>query len=417
MPERSKENSGRTWMFKWLTNLIGDSDEKRLKELQPIVTRINELEAELKKLSDEELRAKTQAFKDRLRQGETLDDLLPEAFATVREASVRTTGLRHFDVQLLGGIILHQGKISEMKTGEGKTLAATLPVYLNALTGKGAHVVTVNDYLAKRDAEWMGPIYEKLGLTFGVIQHWMEPAERKVAYAADITYGTNNEFGFDFLRDNMAVSIEECVQRELNFAIVDEVDSILIDEARTPLIISGMVDDTVQGYQKADQLAKKLVLGSDFTTDEKTKNATLSEMGIHKVERILGIEYLFDIQHMELAHQINQSLRALHCFEKNVDYVIKDNEIIIVDEFTGRLMQGRRYSEGLHQAIEAKEGVEIRNESQTLATITFQNYFRLYNKLAGMTGTAKTEEGEFWKIYKLEVVVIPTQWSGKSYRT
>ena len=395
-------------IFKWLFGLIGESDEKKLKKLGPVVARINQLEAEMQKLSDEELRAKTGAFKKRLVEGESLDDILPEAFAAVREASVRTTGLRHFDVQLLGGIILHQGKIAEMKTGEGKTLVATLPIYLNALEGKGSHVVTVNDYLAKRDSEWMGPIYQALGLTVGVIQHWMEPEDRKTAYAADVTYGTNNEFGFDYLRDNMSFTIDHCVQRELHYAIVDEVDSILIDEARTPLIISGMVEDSVQGYLRADQIARKLVKGSDFATDEKTKNSVLTEMGVKKIERVLGIDYLYDVMHMDTAHQIQQSLRALHNFEKNVDYVVKDGEVIIVDEFTGRLMTGRRYSEGLHQAIEAKEGVEIRHESQTLATITFQNYFRLYNRLAGMTGTAKTEEAELWKIYGLEVLVVPT---------
>jgi preprotein translocase subunit SecA len=395
-------------IFKWITGFFGETDEKKLAGFQPIVDRINALEPEMQKLSDEELRAKTEDFKKRFAGGETLDDILPEAFATVREASIRTTGLRHFDVQLLGGIVLHQGKVAEMKTGEGKTLAATLPIYLNALEGKGSHVVTVNDYLAKRDSEWMGPIYQMLGLEVGAIQHWMEPEDRRKAYAADVTYGTNNEFGFDYLRDNMAFTIEHCVQRELHYAIVDEVDSILIDEARTPLIISGMVEDTVKGYLKADQIAKKLLKGSDFTTDEKTKNASLSEMGVKKLERLLGIDYLFDVANMDLAHQINQALRARNCFEKNVDYVVKDGEILIVDEFTGRLMQGRRYSEGLHQAIEAKEGVEIRHESQTLATITFQNYFRLYDKLAGMTGTAKTEEAELWKIYGLEVLVVPT---------
>ncbi|PIS31159.1 preprotein translocase subunit SecA [Candidatus Saganbacteria bacterium CG08_land_8_20_14_0_20_45_16] len=394
-------------MFNWLAKFISDSDEKKLTAVTPLIDQINSFESGFKALSDEQLCAKTQVFKQRLASGETLERLLPEAFAAIREASARTIGLRHFDVQLLGGIILHQGRIAEMKTGEGKTLAATLPVYLNALTGQGVHVVTVNDYLAKRDAEWMGPIYQKLGLTVGIIQHWMEPQARRQAYAADITYGTNNEFGFDYLRDNMAVSPEHCVQRQLHYAIVDEVDSILIDEARTPLIISGMVEDTLQGYLKADQIVRKLVLGSDFTVDEKTKNATLSDMGIRKLERLLGLEYLFDVANMDLAHQINQALRAHHCFEKNVDYVVKEGEVLIVDEFTGRLMEGRRYSEGLHQAIEAKERVEIKNESQTLATITFQNYFRLYQKIAGMTGTAKTEEGEFWKIYNLEVVVIP----------
>ncbi|OGB87900.1 preprotein translocase subunit SecA [candidate division WOR-1 bacterium RIFCSPHIGHO2_02_FULL_45_12] len=395
-------------LFNWLFGLIGDSDEKKLKALNPIVARINELEPEMQRLSAEELRQKTEFFKQRLAAGETLDNLLTEAFAAVREASVRTTGLRHFYVQLIGGIILHQGKIAEMKTGEGKTLAATLSIYLNALEGKGSHVVTVNDYLAKRDSEWMGPIYRALGLAVGVIQHWMEYEDRKKAYAADVTYGTNNEFGFDHLRDNMALSIDQCVQRELHYAIVDEVDSILIDEARTPLIISGMVEGSVKSYQQADQVARKLVGTSDFTTEEKTKNAVLTEMGIKKVERMLGLEHLFDIQHMDLAHQIIQSLRAHHLFEKNVDYVNKDGEVIIVDEFTGRLMQGRRYSDGLHQAIEAKERVEIQQESQTLATITFQNYFRLFKKLAGMTGTAKTEEAEFWKIYGLEVLVVPT---------
>ncbi len=395
-------------IFKWVLNLLSDSDEKKLVKLRPIIAQINSLELALQKLSDEELKSRSAALKERAVAGENLDNFLPEAFALVREASVRTTGLRHFDVQLLGGLILHQGKIAEMKTGEGKTLAATLPIYLNALTGKGTHVVTVNDYLAKRDSEWMGPIYRMLGLDVGVIQHWMEPAERKVAYAADVTYGTNNEFGFDHLRDNMAFSLEQCVQRELHYAIVDEVDSILIDEARTPLIISGMVEQSIQGFMKGDDIGKKLILGSDFATDKKTKNAVLTEMGVKKVERMLNIEYLYDIQHMDLAHQITQSLRARHLFEKNVDYVVKDGEIIIVDEFTGRLMQGRRYAEGLHQAIEAKENVQVRQESQTLATITFQNYFRLYDKLAGMTGTAKTEESEFWKIYGLEVLVIPT---------
>ncbi|MEA3493403.1 MAG: preprotein translocase subunit SecA [Candidatus Margulisiibacteriota bacterium] len=395
-------------MFKWLGNFFGGSDETKLKTYQPIIDTINGLEPEMQKLSDEKLKELTSFFRKRLRSGESLNDILPEAYAAVREASVRTTGLRHFDVQLLGGIILHQGKITEMKTGEGKTLAATLPIYLNALSGKGAHVVTVNDYLAKRDSEWMGPIYQALGLEVGAIQHWMDHEDRKKSYAADVTYGTNNEFGFDYLRDNMAFSKEYCVQRKPHYAIVDEVDSILIDEARTPLIISGIVEDSVHGYLKADSIAKKLLKGSDFTTDEKTKNATLSEMGVKKIERMLGIDYLFDVANMDIAHQINQSLKARFCFERDVDYVVKGGEVLIVDEFTGRLMQGRRYSEGLHQAIEAKEGVEVRHESQTLATITFQNYFRLYEKLAGMTGTAKTEEGEFWKIYGLEVLVIPT---------
>ena len=395
-------------VIKWIAKLFGRAEERKLKGLAPLVYRINELEKEMQALSDEQLLHKTEIFKRRFSAGETLDAILPEAFAAVREASVRTTGLRHFDVQLLGGIILHQGKISEMKTGEGKTLVATLSVYLNALEGKGVHVVTVNDYLAKRDSEWMGPIYRALGLEVGLIQHDMDYPQRKLAYRADVTYGTNNEFGFDHLRDNMALSLEQCVQRDLHYAIVDEVDSILVDEARTPLIISGMVEESVQEYLQADEITRKLVSGSDFTVDEKTKNAILTELGTKKIERMLKIDYLFDFSHMGLAQQIIQSLRARHAFEKDVDYVVKEGEVIIVDEFTGRLMNGRRYSDGLHQAIEAKEGVEIREEAQTLATITFQNYFRLYKKLAGMTGTAKTEEGEFWKIYGLEVSVIPT---------
>jgi preprotein translocase subunit SecA len=394
-------------VLKWLSQFIGDTDEKRLKKLSPLILRVNELEETFKKLSDSELKQQTESFRARLKQGEALDDLLPEAFAAVREASVRSIGLRHFDVQLMGGIVLHQGKISEMKTGEGKTLVATLAVYLNALSGP-VHVITVNDYLAKRDAEWMGPIYQALGLKVGSLQHYMEPPERRVIYSGDVVYGTNSEFGFDYLRDNMATDLESCVQRELNYAIVDEVDSILVDEARTPLIISGMVEEKVDIYHKANDLVKRLVKELDFTEDEKQKNAVLTEMGIKKIEKLSNIEYLFDVQHMELAHQVIQALRAHHMFKKDVDYVIKEGEVIIVDEFTGRLMVGRRYSDGLHQAIEAKERVEIREESQTLATITLQNYFRLYKKLAGMTGTAKTEEGEFWKIYDLEVNVIPT---------
>ena len=395
-------------MLKWLFNLIGDSDEKKLKKLVPLLTQINFYEASVKPLSDEQLCAKTDEFKKLLAKGETLDDILPQAFACVREASERTIGLRHFDVQILGGLVLHQGKISEMKTGEGKTLVATLPAYLNALTGKGVHIVTVNDYLAKRDSEWMGPIYKALGLTVGCIQHDMPPPERREAYGSDITFGTNNEFGFDYLRDNMALSKEECVQRDVNYGIIDEVDSILIDEARTPLIISGMVEDKVDSYYKGNDVSRKLKKDVDFTVDEKTKNAILTEEGIKKVENLLHVEYLFDVANMDIAHQVIQSLKAHHVFKKDIDYVTKDGEIIIVDEFTGRLMVGRRYSDGLHQAIEAKEGVKIREESQTLATITFQNYFRLYKKLSGMTGTAKTEEGEFWKIYGLVVLVIPS---------
>ena len=394
-------------VLKWLTQFIGDTDEKRLKKHSPLVVRINELEATFKKYSDSELKQLAETFRARLKAGETLDDLLPEAFAAVREASVRTIGLRHFDVQLLGGIVLHQGKIAEMKTGEGKTLVATLAVYLNALGGP-VHVITVNDYLAKRDSEWMGPVYQALGLSVGSLQYYMEPPERRIIYSGDIVYGTNSEFGFDYLRDNMATDLGSCVQRELNYAIVDEVDSILVDEARTPLIISGMVEEKVDIYHKANELVKRLVKDLDFTEDEKQKNAVLTEQGIKKIEKLTNIEYLFDVQHMELAHQVIQALRAHHMFRKDVDYVIKEGEVIIVDEFTGRLMTGRRYSDGLHQAIEAKERVEIREESQTLATITLQNYFRLYKKLAGMTGTAKTEEGEFWKIYNLEVNVIPT---------
>jgi len=395
-------------VLKWLLNLIAESDEKKLSRFQPLVARINDLEDPLRKLTDEELRDVTGQFKNRLSAGETLDDLLPEAFAAVREASCRTIGLRHFDVQLLGGMVLHQGKISEMKTGEGKTLVATLAAYLNALTGRGVHIITVNDYLARRDAEWMGPIYRALGISVGFLQHDMENPERKIIYGSDIVYGTNSEFGFDYLRDNMAFLLKDCVQRELDYAIVDEVDSILIDEARTPLIISGMVEEKMDVYHRADQIVRRLVKDLDFSCEEKTKNAVLTEAGIKKVEKLLGIEYLFDVEHMELAHQLLQSLKAHHLFRNDVDYVNKEGEIIIVDEFTGRLMMGRRYSDGLHQAIEAKESVRIREESQTLATITLQNYFRLYKKLAGMTGTAKTEEGEFWKIYDLEVLVVPT---------
>ncbi|MFA5876326.1 MAG: preprotein translocase subunit SecA [Candidatus Margulisiibacteriota bacterium] len=395
-------------LIKWLSNLIGDSNEKKLSQLKPLVDRINALEEEYKKLSDEQLRQKTSQFRDRLQKGEPLDNLLAEAYATVREASCRTIGLRHFDVQLIGGMVLHQGKIAEMKTGEGKTLVATLPAYLNALSGRGVHIVTVNDYLARRDRDWMGPIFEFLGLTVGVVQNNLGFHERQDAYNCDITYGTNNEFGFDYLRDHMAFSLDQCVQREQNFAIIDEVDSILIDEARTPLIISGMVEDSVDSYQKANRVARQLQKVDDFTTDEKTKNAVLTEKGTEKVEKALNVEYLFDIKNMEIAHQIIQSLKAWHMYKLDIDYVIKDGEIIIVDEFTGRLMIGRRYSDGLHQAIEAKENVKVREESQTLATITLQNYFRLYKKIAGMTGTAKTEETEFWKIYGLEVLIIPT---------
>ncbi len=394
--------------LKIVARLLGVSSEAKIKHLHSIVQHINSLEEDIKKLSDPDLAAKTLQFREMIGRGASLDDILPEAFACVREAASRTIGLRHFDVQMLGGIVLHQGKVAEMKTGEGKTLVATLPIYLNALTGKGCHLVTVNDYLARRDSGWMGPVYKFMGLSVGTLQNDMNSTERRREYACDITYGTNNEFGFDYLRDNMSVTMEQCVQRELNYAIVDEVDNILIDEARTPLIISGMMDASVETYYKGDQLARKLQKGLDFTVDEKHKNVVLTETGVKKIEKLTGLAYLYDVDNIDLAHSITESLKAHHVFKRDIDYIIKDGEIIIVDEFTGRLMTGRRYSEGLHQAIEAKEGVQIQSESQTLATITFQNYFRLYNKLAGMTGTALTEEAELGKIYDLEVVEIPT---------
>ncbi|MFP4446146.1 MAG: preprotein translocase subunit SecA, partial [Desulfosudaceae bacterium] len=359
--------------------------------------------------SDDELRAQTRWFRERYQAGETLDELLPEAFATVREVSVRTLGMRHFDVQLIGGIVLHQGRIAEMKTGEGKTLAATLPVYLNAISGRGVHVITVNDYLATRDAEWMGKIYQFLGLTVGVITHNIDEQERIAAYQADITYGTNNEFGFDYLRDNMKFYRESLVQRELNFAIVDEVDSILIDEARTPLIISGPAEKSTSLYYEANNVIPSLKAEEDYTVDEKMRSSTLTENGVARVEKMLGVENLFGPENIELLHHVNQALKAHTLFKRDVDYIVTDEqEVVIVDEFTGRLMPGRRFSEGLHQALEAKENVKIENENQTLATITFQNYFRMYDKLAGMTGTADTEAAEFQKIYSLEVMVIPT---------
>ncbi len=393
---------------KILSKIVGTKNERELKRLRPTVTRINELEPQIKRLSDTELKAKTQEFKERLSRGESLDDLLPEAFAVVREAGRRVLGMRHFDVQLMGGIVLHQGKIAEMKTGEGKTLVATLPAYLNALTGKGVHIVTVNDYLAKRDAQWMGEIYRFLGLSVGVIVSGLDDAQRKQAYACDITYGTNNEFGFDYLRDNMKYSLEDMVQREHYFAIVDEVDSILIDEARTPLIISGPSEESTEIYYHINKLVRHLKKDIHFTLDEKAKTALLTEEGVAEMERLLGIENLYDPRHINLVHTINQALRAHHLFHRDVDYIVKDGKVIIVDEFTGRLMPGRRWSDGLHQAIEAKEGVRIERENQTLATITFQNYFRMYEKLAGMTGTAETEAAEFKEIYNLDVVVIPT---------
>ncbi|MBI5893324.1 MAG: preprotein translocase subunit SecA [Deltaproteobacteria bacterium] len=408
-----------------LKKIFGSKNERELKKLQPIVEKINSLEPEISKKTDAELTGLTQKFKDRLKKGETLDDILAEAFAVVRETSKRKLNMRHFDVQLLGGMVLHNGKISEMKTGEGKTLVATLPIYLNALTGRGVHLVTVNDYLAKRDAQWMGPIYHNLGLSVGIIQHdesfiydpafpgkdarhyHLRPCTRQEAYRADITYGTNNEYGFDYLRDNMKFDISDYVQRELNFAIVDEVDSILIDEARTPLIISGLAEESTDKYYTINKIIPGLQKDKHFTVDEKTKQVILTDEGVQKVEDLLNIENLYDPRQIETLHHVNQALRAYHLFHKDVDYMIKDGQVIIVDEFTGRLMPGRRWSDGLHQAIEAKENVRIENENQTLATITFQNYFRMYNKLAGMTGTADTEAAEFHAIYKLEVMIMP----------
>ncbi|RKX59169.1 MAG: preprotein translocase subunit SecA, partial [Thermodesulfobacteriota bacterium] len=393
---------------KILSKIIGTKNERELRKLKPIVARINELEPKIKKLSDQELARKTIEFKERLERGETLDDLLPEAFAVVRETARRVLGMRHFDVQLMGGIVLHQGKIAEMKTGEGKTLVATLPAYLNALTGKGVHIVTVNDYLAKRDTEWMGPIYRFLGLSVAYIASGMSDSERKKAYACDITYGTNSEFGFDYLRDNMKYSLEDMVQRGHYYAIIDEVDSILIDEARTPLIISGPSEESTEMYYFIDEIVRKLKKDIHFTLDEKSKNAMLTEEGIAECERLLGIKNLYNPRYVRLIHHIHQALRAHHLFKRDVDYVVKDGKVIIVDEFTGRLMPGRRWSDGLHQAIEAKERVRIEAENQTLAMITIQNYFRMYEKLAGMTGTAATEAAEFKEIYNLDVVVIPT---------
>ena len=392
-----------------LTKIIGSQNERELKKVQPMVAEINALEPALKELSLADLRAKTEEFRRRLDDGEELDSLLPEAFAVVRETGWRTIGLRHYDVQLIGGKVLHEGKIAEMKTGEGKTLVATLAIYLNALGGEGVHLVTVNDYLARRDAEWMGPLYRALGMEIGIIQHDMSEADRQAAYQADITYGTNNEFGFDYLRDNMKYRREDCVQRGHHFSIVDEVDSILIDEARTPLIISGPSEESTDKYYSIDRLIPKLVRDQDFQVDEKARSVVLQESGIEKAEQSLKISNLYDPQHMELVHHIQQALRSHTLFKRDVDYMVKEGQVIIVDEFTGRLMPGRRYSDGLHQALEAKEGVRIERENQTLATVTFQNYFRMYDKLAGMTGTAETEEAEFSKIYKLEVMVIPTK--------
>ena len=400
--------------------------EREVKRVQPIVNKINALEPEMKKLKDSEIREKKEEFKKMLDEGKTLDDILPEAFAVVREASVRVLGMRHFDVQLIGGIILHQGRIAEMKTGEGKTLVATLPAYLNALTGKGVHIVTVNDYLAKRDSEWMGKLYKFLGMSVGLVIAGLEPKEKQKAYACDITYGTNNEFGFDYLRDNMVIYKEQLVQRPLNYAIVDEIDSILIDEARTPLIISGRGTQSSNLYKKADnfvsKLTPKVIIEEDvkdeaqaednekydYIVDLKAKSASLTQKGISKAEKEFGLENFNDIENSEIVHNVNQALRAHGIMKKDTDYIVKDGEVLIVDEFTGRIMYGRRYNNGLHQAIEAKEHVKIADESKTLATITFQNYFRMYDKLSGMTGTAMTEEAEFKEIYKLDVISIPT---------
>ncbi|HHU64025.1 MAG TPA: preprotein translocase subunit SecA [Clostridiales bacterium] len=395
-------------MIDMLKKIFGTTNEREIKKLEKTVGEIEALEPQFEILSDEQLRDKTREFKQRLAQGQTLDDILPEAFAVVREASKRTLKMRHFPVQLMGGIVLHQGRIAEMKTGEGKTLAATLPAYLNALTGKGVHIVTVNDYLARRDSEWMGRIYRFLGLKVGLIVHGLSTKERQEAYRADVIYGTNNEFGFDYLRDNMVIHKEDMVQRELNFAIIDEVDSILIDEARTPLIISGAGDKSTDMYDRVNKLVVRFKKEADYTVDEKAHTVTLTDEGAKKVENHFGIDNLADPENMELAHHVNQALKAHGLMKRDRDYVVKDGQVIIVDEFTGRLMMGRRYSDGLHQAIEAKEGVRIERESKTLATITFQNYFRMYKKLAGMTGTAKTEEEEFRAIYGLDVVVIPT---------
>ena len=395
-------------MLKGVQKALRFGESRKVRELEETVARVNELEPDIEKLSDEELSTKTTEFLQRHDAGESLDELLPEAFATAREVARRALGERHFDVQIMGGIVLHQGKIAEMKTGEGKTLVATLPVYLNHLSRKGVHVVTVNDYLAKRDSEWMGVIYRFLGMSVGLIQAQMEPPERRIAYAADVTFGTNNEFGFDYLRDNMVVSLEQKVQRGHNYGIVDEVDSILIDEARTPLIISGAATESVQWYRQFAQVAKRLKRDRDYEVDEKSRTVAVTEEGVHRVEEILGVDNMYDDVHSDLVHHVDVAVKAKELFANEVDYMIKEGEVIIVDEFTGRMMLGRRYSDGIHQAIEAKEGVRIREENQTLATITFQNYFRMYEKLAGMTGTAATEADEFQHTYDLETVVIPT---------
>ena len=422
---------------KVIAKIFGTSNEREIKRIMPLVDAINALEPEMKQLSDEQLRAKTDEFRQRIRErvdavedadekdrelAAALDEILPEAFAVVREAGWRVLKMRHFDVQLIGGVVLHQGKIAEMKTGEGKTLVATLPVYLNALSGRGVHVVTVNDYLAKRDSEWMGKLYTFLGLTVGVIVHDLDDNQRREAYGADVTYGTNNEFGFDYLRDNMKFDLRDCVQRGHNFSIVDEVDSILIDEARTPLIISGQSEESTDKYYRVNRIIPQLELGEeidqgpgedkiltgDYVVDEKHRTITVTDVGWEKVERLLGIGNIADPENWDLKHHVDTAIKAHALYRRDVEYVVKDGEVLIVDEFTGRLMPGRRWSDGLHQAVEAKEGVKIERENQTLATVTFQNYFRMYKKLAGMTGTAETEAAEFDKIYKLEVVVIPT---------
>ena len=395
-------------VFGLIKKIVGTRNDREIKRIQAIVEEINDWENKIKPLTDGELRNKTQEFKSRILEGASLDDILPEAFAVVREASWRTLEMRHFDSQMIGGIVLHEGKIAEMKTGEGKTLMATLPVYLNALEGKGVHVVTVNDYLATRDSEWMGTVYKFLGLSVGMIYHDIPEEERKAAYNCDVLYGTNNEFGFDYLRDNMKFSKEQMVQRDLNFGIIDEVDNILIDEARTPLIISGPAEESTDKYYKVNKLVPSLKKEKHYTIDEKARTASLTEEGIAKMEKDLGIENLYDPTNIETLHCLNQAVKAHGIFKNEVDYVVRDGEVIIIDEFTGRMMNGRRYSDGLHQALEAKEGVNIENENQTLASITFQNYFRMYQKLAGMTGTADTEAEEFMSIYKLEVVVVPT---------
>ena len=391
-----------------LKKIFGTKNDRELKRLSVFLNEVNNFESTMMSLSDEKLKAKTPYFKERLKNGFSLDDILTEAFAVAREASRRTLSMRPFDVQIVGGIALHEGKIAEMKTGEGKTLAATLPLYLNALEGKGCHVVTVNDYLARRDAAWMGPIYKFLGLTVGVVVHGLEDPERREAYHCDITYGTNNEFGFDYLRDNMKFTLDDYVQREFNYAIVDEVDSILIDEARTPLIISGPSEESTDKYYKINQIIPRLKKDSDYSIEEKSRTVVLTEEGIAHVEKLLNVQNLYEPRNIEILHHVNQALRAHTLFKLDVDYLVKDGQVVIVDEFTGRVMPGRRYSDGLHQALEAKENVKIERENQTLASITFQNYFRMYKKLAGMTGTADTEAAEFKKIYNLEVLVIPT---------